>query len=122
MTFDKDKNGTKSDKNVDKRNKTDNAKPDKADRPGAKLDLLFNDEDIILRSASIKPNNFRPRYVCKRGEGGAKKEKKARERVGRYERTKGLPGIFSLLSISQGSNPALIHRHSFLPLSLLYAA
>lgn len=74
----------------DKRNKTDNAKPDKAARPGGKLDLLFDaaDGDIILRSASIKPNNFQPRYVClkwgrgrrrkrKKGEGGRRDDKRA---------------------------------------------
>jgi len=63
LTF--NKNGTK---NMDKRNKTDNAKPDKAAKPGGKLDLLFVDGDIILRSASIKPNNFRPK-VRMREEG-----------------------------------------------------
>lgn len=81
MTF--NKNGTKNGNNGDKRNKTANAKPDKADRPGGKLDLLFDDEDIILRSASIKPNNFRPKYVYRRREGRRRKRKKGGEWGGR---------------------------------------
>lgn len=85
-------NGTKNGNNWDKHNKTDNAKPDKAARPGGKLDLL-GPEDITLRSASIKPNNFRPRYVCLKREREGGREKKERERGGRYERTKGLPGF-----------------------------
>ena len=59
-----DKNKTDNAK-PDKRNKTDNAKPDKA-RLGGKLDLLFTYGDITLRSASIRPNDFRPKYVYRR--------------------------------------------------------
>jgi hypothetical protein len=46
-----------------KRNETGNAKPVKAARPGGKLDLVFDgpDGDITLRSASIKPNTWRPK-------------------------------------------------------------
>lgn len=55
------------------KNKTDIVKPDKPDkaaRPGGKLDLLA-DNDITLVSASIRPNNFSPKVrIQKEGKGG----------------------------------------------------
>lgn len=116
---------TKDDNNADKRNNADNAKPDKAARPG-KLDLIFpaDDGDIIFRSASIKPNNFRPRYVCaKSGEGRGirregEKERKLKEDINAFRVL--LTSFY--FAILKGCNPAraYVHQHSSLPLPLFY--
>lgn len=68
MTF--NKNGTKSDKSVDKRNKTENAKPDKPDKPEKLGKGLLGPNFISFRSASIKPNTWRPKYVYTTREEG----------------------------------------------------
>ena len=65
-----------------KRNKTDNAKPDKPDRPGKGL---LGPDDIIFRSASIKPNTWRPKYVYRRREEGEGEEEMMEGDRGRRE-------------------------------------
>jgi len=61
--------------------KTNNAKDDKAARPGGKLDLIFPDinGDIILRSAFIKPNTWHPKVRVQKEKGGEEKERKRGE-------------------------------------------
>jgi len=101
------------------KNKTNNAKDDKAARPGGKLDLLFPDINggIILRSASIKPNTWRPKVRVQKEKGG---EEKGREK-GRRGKTTEFSRFLSLLyiSISLLTTCACKHPPTLLPTSII---